>query len=122
MSLTGFKVRGLDADTDRISIQSTAQSTHLLTRRRFPCLPAKWTTIEMGRDELIVIKCNHGSASIEIKHLGGPHGELVIDLGGDMRRIREGSVTRVDLRRDYAIFVKTQAYQVPRGRGASFQA
>jgi hypothetical protein len=121
-SLSGFKVRGLDADTDRVSVQSSAQPTHLLTRRRWPLLPAKWTTIEISRDELIVLKCNHGAASIELKHLGGPHGDLVIDDNGQFTRLREGSVMRLHLNRDRAVFVKTQAYQVPRHAGQRFVA
>lgn len=120
--VTGFKIRGLDADTDRISVQSSAQSSHLLTRRKFPCLPAKWTTVEMGRDELVVLKCNHGTASVELKHLGGPHGALRIDEGGQHRQLLEGSTLRLTLRADYAVFLTTRAYQVPRSRGAQFQA
>jgi hypothetical protein len=123
VSVTGFKVRGLDADTDRVSIQSTAQRTHLLTRRRFPCLPAKWTTIEIDRDELIVIKCNHGTTDIEIKHLGGPHGALHIDEGGGRgQHLKEGGVAKVHLQVDHAIFVRTQTFRPPKGKGGAFRA
>lgn len=122
MSLTGFKLRGLDADTDRVSVQSSAQPTHLLTRRKWALLPAKWTIIEMQRDELVVVKCNRGAASIELKHLGGPHGDLIIDDGGEFKQLREGSVLRLHLQPDRAVFVKTQAYQVPRHAGARFVA
>lgn len=122
MSVTGFKVRGLEADTDRISVQSSEQQTHLLTRRKWPMLPAKWTTIEISRDELIVLKCNHGSASLELKHLGGPHGDLVIDDFGHFTRLKAGSVLRLHLHVDRAIFVRTQSYQAPRHVGARFVA
>jgi hypothetical protein len=113
MRNNGFKVRGLDADTDRVSIQSTHQQTHLLTRRKFPLLPAKWTLIEIERDELIVIKCNRGNAEIEIKHLGGPHGALVLDQQRQHTKIRAESRTRVQLKCDEAVFLHTEAVRHP---------
>src|SRR6185312_704115 len=66
----GIRIRGLDGDVDRVSVQSTEQDSHLLTRRRWKFLPVKWTDVSIGRDELIVLKCNDGTAVIEVKHLG----------------------------------------------------
>jgi len=117
---TGFRVRGLEADTDRISIQSDARASHLLTRRKFPCLPAKWTTIEMDAGELVVIKCNRGAATIEVKHLGGPDGDLVLDDSGRITRISSGSVVRLRLRPDCAVMVRTASWREPRRRGSLF--
>ena len=119
---TGFRVRGLEADTDRISIQSDERPSHLLTRRKFPCLPAKWTTVEMSTGELVVIKCNRGNATIEVKHLGGPDGDLVLDDCGALTRVAAGSVVRMRLRENSAVMVRTAAWERPRRRGVGFGA
>jgi hypothetical protein len=117
---TGLKIRGIDGDTDRVSVQSSEQPTHLLTRRRWAFLKAKWTEVSVGRDELMVLKCNHGETVIELKHVGGPDGALVIDDFGTHSILREGSVLRLVLRRDRAVFLRTQAFREPRKRGAVF--
>ncbi|MGH7144769.1 MAG: hypothetical protein ACREJ2_11675 [Planctomycetota bacterium] len=112
----GVRIRGINQDTDRVSVQSTEQDTHLLTRRRWRFLPAKWTDVSIGRDELIVLKCNDGTAVIELKHLGGPHGDLVVDERGERRhRVRDGQVLRITLERNKAVFLKTQAMRYPFG-------
>ncbi len=110
----GLRIRGIDADADRVSVQSSEQDSHLITRRRWSFLPAKWTDVSIGRDELIVLKCNDGDAVIEIKHVGGPHGDLMLDEGGERRsRLREGQVQRVLLERNKAVFLRCQDLRYP---------
>jgi hypothetical protein len=119
---TGLKIRGIDGDTDRVSVQSSEQPTHLLTRRRWAFLKAKWTEVSIGRDELMVLKCNHGETVVELKSLGGPDGALVIDDFGRRSALHEGSVMRLRLMPDRAVFIRTQAAREPKRRGAIFQA
>lgn len=110
----GLRIRGIDQDTDRVSVQSSEQDSHLLARRRWRFLPAKWTEVSIGRDELIVLKCNEGTAVIEIKSLGGAHGDLLIDERGERRhRLREGQVLRLTLERNKAVFLKTSEMLYP---------
>lgn len=113
----GLKIRGLYGDVDRVSVQSTEQDSHLLTRRRWNFLPAKWTEVSMSRDELVVLKCNDGAAVIDIKHLGGVHGDLLVDESGERRhRVRDGEVVRIRLERNRAVFLKCQDMRYPLGR------
>jgi len=117
---TGLRLRALDQDADRVSVQSSHQSSHLLTRRKFPVLPAKWTPVTIERDELLVLKCNHGTTAIDVKHVGGSDGAVILDDCGQKTILREGSVVRMRLRRDSAIFLRTQSYTPPSGKGARF--
>lgn len=113
----GLKIRGIDQDTDRVSVQSTGQDSHLLSRRRWAFLPARWTQVSIGRDELVVLKCNEGTAVVELKHLGGPHGDLLVDEKGERRhRLRDGQVLRLALERNRAVFLQTQDMRHPLGR------
>lgn len=117
----GLKIRGLTGDVDRVSVQSSDQSSHLLTRRRWSFMPASWTEYSLGRDELVVLKCNEGEAWVDLKHLGGPHGDLMVDMGDDRRaRVREGCTLRVHLARSRAVFLRTQEMRYPRGPGERF--
>jgi hypothetical protein len=116
----GLKLRGLDQDADRVSVQSSEQSSHLLTRRRFSCLPVKWTEVWIAPEELMILKCNGGTTAIDIKHIGGTSGALLIDEGGERRRrLQEGQVVRLVLERDRAVFLKTQQWKAPRGSGVA---
>ncbi len=119
----GIKLRGLVGDVDRVSVQSSEDSSYLMTRRRFNFLPAQWSQVSIARDELKVLKCNDGTAVVEIKHLGGPHGDLLLDYGGERRyRIRDGQVLRVQLERNKAVFLRCQDLQFSKSRGAHFLA
>lgn len=112
----GIRIRGVEGDVDRVSVQSSEQDSHLLTRRRWKFLPAKWTEVSVSRDELVVLKCNDGAAVIELKHLGGQHGDLVLDVQGDRRRLRDGQVVRVRLERNRGVCLHTQDLRYPLAR------
>lgn len=117
----GLKLRGLTGDVDRVSVQSSESPSHLLTRRRWKMLPAKWTEVSIGRDELAVLKCNDGEAVLELKSLGGAHGELIVDLGDERRlRMKEGQTVRLELPRNRAVFLRCQDLRYPRGPGQTF--
>jgi hypothetical protein len=107
--VNGLRLRGFDADTDRVSVQSSECGSYLLTRRRFSFLPAKWTEITCGKDELLVLKCNHGATEIELESLGGPFGDLILDRDRVRSRIRRGERVRISLSPDRAVFVHTAA-------------
>lgn len=105
----GIRIRGIDQDTDRVSVQSTEQDSHLLSRRKWRFLRPKWTEVSIGRDELVVLKCNDGTAVVELKHIGGQHGDLIVDESGERRhRLRDGQVLKLRLERNRAVFLKTQ--------------
>ena len=107
------KIRGVSGDVDKISVQSSERPSHLLTRRRWKFLPLKWTTVEIIRDEIMVLCCNDGEAVVELKNLGGPHGEIIFDDAGRRVPIREGSIERLHLKRNMAVVVHTRSLQHP---------
>ncbi len=113
-AVNGFKVQGVAGDIDRVSVQSTEQSSHLLVRRRWKFTPARWTEIELARDELMVLKCNDGEAVVRIKSLGGPFGRLRIDARPwRISALAEGSVETIRLERNRAVFLTTSAQRHP---------
>lgn len=117
----GLRIRGLAGDVDRVSVQSSESPSHLLTRRRWSFLPAKWTEVHLARDELMVLKCNDGEAVLEVKHCGGPHGAVTVDLGDDRRvRFREGQVLRLHMLRNRGVILRTEELRYPRTPGAQF--
>lgn len=112
--VNGFKVQGVAGDVDRVSVQSTGQSSHLLTRRRWKFGPALWTEIELARDELMVLMCNDGEAVIRIKALGGPWGRLRVDARPQkIAKLADGSVETFHLTPNRAIFLSTSEQRHP---------
>lgn len=110
----GFKVQGVSGDVDRVSVQSTGQSSHLLVRRKYKSERAKWTTIELDRDELMVLTCNDGEAVVRIKSLGGPWGRLRVDARPEkIAKLAEGSVETFRLTPNRAIFLSTSQQRHP---------
>lgn len=77
----GFRIRGLNQASNRVSVQSSHQDTFMLTRRKWGGLPPKWHEVGQAQNELIVIKCQDGaeSAEIELEALGDKVGTLIVD-------------------------------------------
>jgi hypothetical protein len=77
----GFRIRGLNGASNRVSVQSSHQQTFMLTRRKFAGLLPKWHEVGQAQNELIVIKCQDGadSAEIELEALGDKVGALIVD-------------------------------------------
>lgn len=63
--MSGFQLKCLDQNADRISVQSTENPTWAPIRRRFSFLPAKGYEVPLGADELVVIK-TRGQNEIEL--------------------------------------------------------
>jgi hypothetical protein len=105
--MNGVKVRGFTQDADRVSVQSSEHGSFLLTRRKFPFLPVKWTEINCDRNELLVLKCNGAATVIELESLGGKFGDLIIDQDHCRQRLKRGARLRLELKPNEAVFVHT---------------
>lgn len=115
----GFKIRALNADCDRLAVQSSLQSTWFLTFRKWG-LP-KVHEVGIAQSELIVLRPYQGAPIVEITGLGGPHGVLILErASGGARILRNGSKHRVELGRDEALVVKTENFAAPRHEGRHF--
>jgi len=119
-STNGFKIRGLNPDSDRVSIQSNVQTTWMLTYRRHGGKPV-WHDVGQMKDELIIIKCQDGAASaeIEIHPLGDRAGAMIGQSSrGATRTMRVGSPYRWILAPGEALILRTSNIVYPQGPGA----
>jgi len=117
----GFRVRGLNGDVDRLAVQSTHQTTWTLSRGRLGL--AKWHTIGMQRDELIVLRAYGATPVIELEGLGGPYGVLIVECTQQFTRtLRNGSRLRIHMKRDETIVIKCEEHVAPRTSQATVKS
>lgn len=115
----GFKIRGLNPDSDRVSIQSNVATTWMLTYKRFNLHP--WQEVGMTRDELIIIKCQDGvaTAEIEIEPLGDRAGTMIAQSSRKAAKtLRVGVKYRWALEPGEALTLRSQNIVHPKGPGA----
>lgn len=79
VTCNGFKLRGLNQDSNRVAVKSSVATTWMLTYLRPGAKRPIYHDVAMNRDELIVIKCEDGSghAAIEITPLGEKVGTII---------------------------------------------
>lgn len=117
----GFRIRGLNQAANRISIQSSAQDTFMLTRRKWAGLLPKWHEVAQAQNELIVIKCQDGAdiAEIEIEPLGDRVGCMIADSSRRAARtLRVGSTYVFELAPGEALVLKSEKIVYPTHPGA----
>jgi len=111
----GFKIRGLNPDSQKVSVQSSTDSTWMLPYKRWAGMPPKWSEVGIARDELKVLRCNGSQPVIEIEPLGGPYGILVIQRSrGETRTLRVGQRWRMELGYDESVVIRTEFLQYPK--------
>lgn len=117
----GFKIRTLNADCDRLAVQSSLQSTWFCSFRSRTRLLAKVHEIGIAQTELVVLRPYRGKPVIEIEALGGPHGVLILDrANGGTKVLRNGQREVLEL--DAAVVIKTEHFRAPGRDGAGTQA
>jgi hypothetical protein len=117
----GFRIRTLNADCDRLAVQSSVQSTWFCSFRSRVRFLAKTHDVGLAQTELIVLRPYQGKPVIELEGLGGPHGVLVVDrANGGTRVLRNGQREVFEL--DAAIVIKTENFRPPGREGAGVQA
>lgn len=117
----GFKIRGLNQAANRVAVQSSAQSTFMLTRRKWGTLAPKWHEVGQGQNELIIIKCQDGadSAEVEIEALGDAAGTLIADSSRrGAKTLRVGKAQVFVLEPGEALVLKSEHIVYPTGPGA----
>jgi hypothetical protein len=113
----GFRIRGLNADSDRVAVQSSVQNTWMLTYKRFGIHP--WADVGMHRDELIVLKCQGGEAELELQPLGDKAGTLIAQSSRHATRtLRVGQRYKFALERGEALVLRTSNIVHPTHAGA----
>ena len=119
----GFKIRGLNVASNRVSIQSNVQTTWMLSRKKWKFWDFKPLEFEVGmdRDELIVIKCQDAaeSAAIEITPLGDKVGTLIAQSSRRATKtLRVGSTYRWELEPGEALVMRASTIIYPTHEGA----
>lgn len=117
----GFRIRGLNQDANRVSVQSNVQTTWMLTRRKWDALLPKWHDVGIAHNELIVIKCQDGAASaeIELEPLGDRAGTLIADSSRKAAKtLRVNQKYVFTLEPGEAIILRNSTIVHPSGPGA----
>lgn len=116
----GFKIRGLNADCDRLAVQSSEQTTWLLGRKRGGLGRIQWQDVGIGQNELIVLRAYGGCPTFEVRAEGDKAGLLVLQQSrGPTRSLRVGSKHVVELDRDESCVVRCEWIVYPRAPGAA---
>jgi len=116
----GFRLRGLNADCDRLAVQSSEQTTWLLGRRRGGLGAIQWHEVGIAQNELIVLRPYGGCPTLEIQALGDQAGLLIIEQSrGPTRSLRVGSRRVIELDRDESCIIRCEWIHHPRGPGVA---
>lgn len=114
----GFRIRGLNADSDRLAVQSTHQTTRfpfLGRRRRINVGPVGWHDVALAKNEIVVLRPYSASPEIEIEGLGGPYGVLLVRFTQSATfTLRNGQRIRRHLQADESVVVQTENWREPR--------
>jgi hypothetical protein len=110
----GFRIRGLNADCDRLAVQSSEQTTWLLGRKRGGRGKPQWHDVGIGINELIVLRAYGGCPSVEIEALGDRAGLLILQQSrGPTRSLRVGAKRVIELDRDESLVVRCEWISYP---------
>jgi hypothetical protein len=116
----GFRVRGLNADCDRLACQSSVASTWFVGRHRFP---SRGRDVGMTQNELVILRPHGGNPEVELQGLGGPHGVLIVEsTRGGKFVLRNGQKRTFELPNDERLVLKTENWRAPGTEGAQFRA
>jgi hypothetical protein len=117
----GFRIRGLNADCDRLAVQSSEQTTWVLGRKSsWLGFGRGWEEVAIQKNELIVLRPYGGSPEFEIEALGDKAGVLVIQQArGATRSLRVGSKRVVCLDRDESCVVRSAWIEYPTHPGVA---
>lgn len=114
----GFKIRGLNADADKLAVQSTHETTWLLGRRKWARIAPAWREVGLAQNELKVLRPYGGAPVIELQSLGGPYGVLIVERArGGTTVLRNGRKLRLELGHEESVVLKTEHWRSPRTEG-----
>jgi hypothetical protein len=114
----GFKIRALNADCDKLAVQSNVQTTWLLGRGNKARGPrGKWYDVGLAQSELCVLRPYGGTPEFEIAPLGETGAVLLLELTRQQirRTVRVGARITVMADRDEACVVRVERMMTPVG-------
>jgi hypothetical protein len=114
----GFRIRTLNADCDRLAVQSSIATTWFCTYRPDK-KRGKKHEVGIAQKELVVLRPYQGKPHIELEGLGGPHGVLIVDrANGGTTVLRNGQKAQFEM--DGALVIKTEHFAPPGRESAGF--
>lgn len=116
----GFKIRGLNADCDRLAVQSSEQTTWLLGRKRGGLGLPRWHEVGLQLNELLVLRAYGGAPTFEVQALGDRCGLLVLQQSrGPTVSLRVGSKRVIELDTDESCVIRCEWIEYPYSPGAA---
>lgn len=116
----GFRVRGLNADCDRLAVQSSEQTTWLLGRKRGGLGAIQWHEVGLLQNELLVFRAYGGAPEFEIEALGDASGLLILQLSrGPTFALRVKSKRVIALGADESCVVRCEHIKYPTSPGVA---
>lgn len=110
----GFTLRGLNADADRVAVQSSEQTTWMLGRRKFKFLAPTKHEVALLANEVVVLRPYGGSPEIEITPQGDANAIVIIDQTQTRRRaVKMGTRVRLTLKKDEAVCIHNENIHHP---------
>lgn len=103
--MSGFSLKCLDQDADRISVQSNLGPTWWAERRKYKWLPAKAHDVGLMMNEVVIIK-THGA--INRITLTAREADIIVQsTRRGTRYIRAGAGYAYDLMHDETLIIRT---------------
>lgn len=116
----GFRIRGLNADCDRLAVQSSEQTTWPLDRKRGGKGAVQWHEVGLQQNELMVLRAYGACPTFEIQALGDKAGLLILQQSrGPTFSLRVGSRRVIELDLDESCVVRCEWINYPRGAGVA---
>jgi hypothetical protein len=114
----GFKIRGLNADCDRLAVQSSEQTTWLLGRKRGGKGAPPWREVGLQQNELMVLRAYGGAPTFEVQALGDKSGLLILqESRGATYSLRVGSRRVIELGADESCVIRCEWINYPMAPG-----
>jgi hypothetical protein len=103
----GIRITGLSGNVSSVSVQSSVERSWAMIGRKWGGLRAKTHDVSMERDEVLAVKCQSGQCTLELKGLGGNHGDVIVQQDVSRIRLRRGERKKFHLQQDGAALVLT---------------
>ena len=100
-------VQGVSGDVSNVSVQSSRERTWALLGKKWLGLRFRRHEFGLGRDELVVLKCQGGTCVLEIIATSTAHGDTIVQQDVSRQPLRAGQRRRVRLEQGQAVTLTT---------------